>query len=130
MRKGVLLLAEYHYSGFGAQDASQIPGLLVDPRFALRVARGDTQILGGHALALLGSSEISPELTLSMTSLATPWDDSGLCAPNAQCTPTSNLGVSASPYLPRLRRDLDLRSEYGAAPVSAFLQIRIDTDAR
>lgn len=125
---GVLLVAEYHYSGFGAPDASRIPALLLDPRFAERQARGDTQILGRHAVALLASSEISQELTVTATCLATPADGSGLCAPGAQYTPGSSVAVSASLYLPFGARPqgLELRSEYGAAPLSAFLQIRID----
>ncbi len=125
---GILLLAEYHYSGFGAPDASQIPSLLLDPRFVARLARGDMQILGRHAIALVASSEISQELTLSATCIATPWDGSGVCAPAAQYSPGSNVLVSASLYLPFGARPegLELRSEYGAAPLSAFLQIRVD----
>jgi hypothetical protein len=56
---GVLVYGEYHYSGFGATSAAGILPLLADPAFEERYLRGDTQILGRHALAALASYRLS-----------------------------------------------------------------------
>jgi hypothetical protein len=69
---GLPVEAEYHYSGFGAASAAGIVPLLTDPAFQERYLRGDTQILGRHAVAVLGSYECGPRLAATGEWLLNP----------------------------------------------------------
>jgi len=124
---GVLVYAEYHYSGFGAKRAGEIVGLLANPSFRERYLRGDTQILGRHALALLASHEFSPELALTGQWLHSPIDGSGVVAPSTTLTFSDRLSMLATVYVPygRAPDGLVLNSEYGTAALSGFVQVRI-----
>ncbi len=124
---GITVVAEYHYSSFGAASAEDLTALLADPRFVARYLRGDTQILVRHAGALLASYELSEELTASALVLVSPADGSGIVSPSATFTLSDRLTVLASLYVPfgRSPAGLELRSVYGAAPLSGLLQLRI-----
>jgi hypothetical protein len=124
---GALLYAEYHYSGFGARSADQIAPLLRDPAFQERYLRGDMQILGRHAAAVLASYEFSPEVTLSNEWLLSPIDGSGVVVPSATWTVSDRWSVLFSGYVPYGRgpTGLSLGSEYGSAPIAAFIQLRM-----
>jgi hypothetical protein len=124
---GVLVHAEYHYSGFGVKEAARIGPALLDASFRERYLRGDTQILGRHALALLASGEASPELSLSARLLHAPADGSGVLTSSATLTLGDKASVGLSGYLPygRRPRGATLRSEYGAAPRSLLLELRV-----
>src|SRR5262249_47804890 len=102
---GLLAVAEYHYSGFGAARPEDIARQLGDPGFQKRLARGDTQILGRHALALVLSYEVAPELALSAVWLQSPVDGSGVAAPSATVTLGDRLSLVLGLYVP-----------YGARP--------------
>ncbi len=92
-----------------------------------RYLRGDTQILGRHALAMLASYEVSPELSLAAQWLQSPVDGSGVLTPSATLTFGDKVSLLATAYLPygRSPRGGTLKSEYGTAARSGFLQIRI-----
>ena len=83
---GILIYLEYHYSGFGAASAAGILPLLADSAFQERYVRGDTQILGRHALAALASYEFSPEWSSALEWLQSPVDGSGVLVPTATRT--------------------------------------------
>lgn len=124
---GVLVHAEYHYSGFGAKDAAGIAGLLDDPAFRARYLRGDTQVLQRHALGLLASYEMSPELAASLQWLHGPADGSGVVGPSASVTFGDQVSLLLSVYWPYGRgpSGTGIRSEYGAASRAGLLQLRI-----
>ncbi len=124
---GLMVFGEYHYSGFGVKDAGQILPLAKDPEFRDRYARGDTQILGRHAVAILATYEASPELTLSATWLHNPQDGSGLAAPSATLTMGDRLSILLTAYVPYGARPtgMALRSEHGGTPRALFLQLRV-----
>ncbi len=123
---GLLVFAEYHYSGFGAASAAAILPLLADPAFQERYLRGDTQILGRHALALLASYEHSPELSFGGQWLQSPVDGSGVAVGTATWTLSDNWSVVAGGYVPFGREavGLALRSQFGSSPLAALIQIR------
>ncbi|HEU4726845.1 MAG TPA: hypothetical protein VFT22_03120 [Kofleriaceae bacterium] len=123
---GILVIAEYHYSGFGAPRARDVPGLLADPRFAARFTRGDTQILGRHAIALVGSYEASPELELGLRWLQSPVDGSGVATPTATARLSDRLAVLGALYVPygAAPSGPELRSEYGATSLTGFVQLQ------
>lgn len=124
---GLPVFAEWHLSGFGAADPRDALARLLDPAFRERYLRGDTQILGRQALALLASYEASPELALGFTALASPRDGSGVATPGATLRLADGLAVRASLYLPWGAPPAGpaLRSEYGAVPFSGFLQVAV-----
>ncbi|HEY6038787.1 MAG TPA: hypothetical protein VIV58_31110 [Kofleriaceae bacterium] len=124
---GVLVVAEYHYSGFGAASAGEVLPLLANPAFAARFARGDTQILGRHALALVASYEVSPELQLALRWLQSPVDGSGVATPTATATLSERLAMLAAVFVPygSAPTGTSLRSEYGATALSGFVQIQV-----
>lgn len=126
IRNGILLFVEYHYSGFGAASPQQIVTRLAAPSFQERYLRGDTQILGRHALAALASYEWSPEWTGALQWLQSPADGSGVFVPSATLTLGDRVSLLSSVYVPYGRSPAGpvLRSEYGAAPLAALLQLR------
>jgi hypothetical protein len=124
---GLLVHGEYHYSGFAATSAADIPALLADPEFRERYLRGDTQILERHAVAVLGTYEASPEIGVSVQWLHAPLDGSGVLSPSATFTLGDSVSVLAAAYLPygSAPQAGTLTSEYGAAARSALVQVRI-----
>lgn len=124
---GLLVYGEYHYSGFGARRPGDVAALLADPSFRERYLRGDTQILGRHALAAIGSLEVSPELALGVQWLQSPTDGSGLVAPSVTVTFGDAASLLAIGHVPfgRAPRAGVPASDYGAAPRSVLLQVRL-----
>ena len=124
---GVLVYVEYHYSGFGADDAAGIMARLADPAFQERYLRGDTQILERHALAALASYEVSPELALAAEWLQSPVDGSGVVVPSATWTFGDRWSLLASTYLPfgRVPSGGTLASAFGATPLGLFVQLKV-----
>lgn len=124
---GVLTFVEYHYSGFGVERPGEIVARLGDPALVGRLLRGDMQIVGRHALAVLASSELSPELSLGAQWLHSPTDASGVVTPTSTVSFGDAASLVMSLYVPYGRRPagVTLRSEYGGTPLSAFLQLRI-----
>ena len=123
---GVLLYGEYHYSGFGASSAERILAELRDPAFQERYLRGDTQILGRHAMAVLASYECTPEIAFSSEWLQSPVDGSGVAVPSMTWTASDRWSVMFSGYVPYGRgpSGTTLGSEFGASPIAAFVQVR------
>ena len=124
---GILAYAEYHYSGFGAAHPETIAVLLTTPSFRERCARGDLPILARHASGVTASYEASPEFTYSGQWLHSPGDGSGIVAPALTYTFTDAVSLLGSLYLPygEAPNGGRLRSEYGAAPLSGLLQLRL-----
>lgn len=123
---GILVIAEYHYSGFGAARARDVIGLLADPGFAARFTRGDTQILGRHAIAVLASYEASPELELGLRWIQSPRDGSGVVTPTATARLSDRMAVIGAMYVAygAAPSGLVLRTEYGATALTGFVQLQ------
>ena len=124
---GILAYTEYHYSGFGAARPEGIRALVATPSFVERFVRGDLQIFSRHALGLTGSYDVSPEVAWSGQWLHNPNDRSGVVAPGLTYTFSDAVSLLASFYVPygRPPKEGVLRSEYGAAPLSGLLQLRL-----
>jgi len=124
---GLTLLGEYHYSGFGVKDMENLPSRLLDPIFQKRFLRGDTQIVGRHALAVQTSSQFSDSYAGGLLMLLSPSDGSGLLAPSFSWDVAQNFSLIASGFIPWGAKPLDgrIKSEYGAASLSAFLQLNL-----
>lgn len=124
---GLLVEAEYHYSGFGVRSSKDIVDLGSDPAFERRYLRGDTQTLTRHTVAAVASYEWSPLLSGGLQWLQNPLDGSGVFSPNCTITPGDRWSVLISGYAPYGRRPgtSTLRSEYGATPWSLFAEVRV-----
>ena len=125
-RAGILAYAEYHYSGFGAARASEIPGWLATPGLVERVLRGDMQILSRHAVGVTAAYEPSPEVRYSAQWLHNPRDRSGIVAPAVTYTFNDAVSLLGAVYTPygASPDGTGPRSEYGAAALSALVQLR------
>lgn len=126
---GLSVWAEYHYSGFGFEDIRQsFFQLAASPDYLSRYLRGDTQILGRQSLALRAAYEWSDLLSVSLTWITNPDDGSGVATPVLTSIFSDNFSATASALLP-YGSGLDGSgiplSEYGAAPITGFLQINI-----
>ena len=123
--QGIAVFLEWHWSGFGVADPADAVARLADPAFRERYVRGDTQILGRQAAALLATYEVDPELALSLLGLVSTRDASGVAAPGVALRLGDRLTVQANLYLPWGARPvgLELRSDYGAVPLAAFVQL-------
>jgi hypothetical protein len=122
---GVPVFAEYHYSGFGAVRASEVVALLSDPSFRARFERGDTQILGRHAITVSATYDVSPELAGGLRWIASPRDGSGVVVPTATATLGDRLSLNGALYVPwgEAPMGLTLQSEYGGAALAGFVQL-------
>ncbi len=122
---GLTLLAEYHYSEFGLKEPTEAPlRLATDGDFRRRYLRGDTQILGRHAVGTQLSTPFSETWTGSLTVLQSR-DGSGLAMPGLRWDATRTLTALITLYIPwgAGPEDGRLRSEYGASPHSIFFQL-------
>jgi len=89
-----------------------------------------TEIAGALGVAYLVSSECSKvgsTWLLSLALLVSPADGSGVAAPRLRLDPSDRLSVTAGLQLPfgATPREGRLRSEYGATPLSGFVQIAV-----
>ncbi len=125
--QGVPVFLEWHWSGFGVADPAGVVARLADPGLRVRYLRGDTQILGQQVAALLATYEADQELTLSLLGLVSTRDASGVAAPGVTLRLGDRVTVQASLYLSWGARPvgLDLRSDHGAVPSSAFIQAAV-----
>ncbi|MDH7570581.1 MAG: hypothetical protein QHJ73_13450 [Armatimonadota bacterium] len=126
--RGVTLLGEYHYCGFGAGDAAQAAALLQTPAFRERYLRGDMQVLGREALAVQATSPVGDDAAAALLWLHAPGDGSGVLSPSLSWPLTDHLTLAADLYLSYGRgpRGGAPRSEYGSGGASAFAQARMD----
>jgi len=122
-RDDLVVSGEYYFNGWGAADPAGYLAVLQSDR----VVRGEGFGAGRHYLGLIAawtSSEIFSMQGVAITNLADP---SVLFVPSLEYSPDQQSLVRAAAYLP-LGRAPDaggLRSEYGAAPLAAFVQIAI-----
>jgi hypothetical protein len=125
--RGLVLLAEYHYSGFGAGAPQDVVPLLANPALSERFLRGDAQILGRQAGALLATIELTNELAIQGYALVSPRDGSGVFSPMATYTLSDAVSVQLTGYLPwgAPPEGIVLRSEHGATPRVVYLQVRL-----
>lgn len=124
---GLYTLLEYHFSGFGTQRIEQVAQRLLDPAYRTRYLRGDSQITGQEAVALQMSLGIDPERTAGLLIMSSPNDGSGIVSPSLSWNYTDNVTLVATVYFPFGYEPAAgvTMSEYGAAPESFFLQIRM-----
>ncbi len=122
---GLSVFGEYHYSGFGAKDLDDIASLYVDPDFVKRSLRGDSQILGRHALGVQVAYPFNESLSGAWNIVMSPKDGSGVLSSSLRwdLSRTTSLSVTgfipwgASPHHGRLG------SEYGTSGESVFVQV-------
>lgn len=122
---GLMLVAEYHYSGFGFPDIEDASDYVDNPAFRERYVRGDGQVLGRHACAVQLSYGFAGVTPLSATWLMSPVDGSGVVIPSVVWVFSNSVTLTASAYVshgapPEGTRIL---SEYGGTPTSGLVQI-------
>jgi len=128
---GLTVIGEYHYSGFGLRDVDELaPGGLdarETERFIARMTRGDSQILGRHALGVQFSYPVDDRGAASLLVLASPRDGSGLISPGMHWNVGSSASFRVNTFIPWGAGPEDARpgSEYGATPMSLTAQLSI-----
>jgi hypothetical protein len=124
---GLTLLGEYHYSGFGLKDIDEATYRLIDPDFRERFLRGDLQILGRQALSSRLMYPFSNVLNGSVLILQSPQDGSGVVSPSLIWDFSQNGSLLGSIFIPWGDEPSSgqIKSEYGATPLSFFLQLRV-----
>lgn len=141
----VLLLGEYHFNGYGASSPDGYAAKLS----SARVRRGEVFGAGQHFLALVASWAFHDLASLAVTTLANLQDPSVLFIPTLEWSFAqtvlvrfgANLPLGAVPDLTLFRAltgadvltgsanfvratsTAGLRSEYGASPFTAFVQL-------
>ena len=122
---GLLLLGEYHFSGFGVGDLGDLTMHLSDPVYRQRLLRGDAQVLGRHAGALQLSRGIGGVLPLTLGWVFAPTDGSGVLTGVATWVFSDALTLTFSTYWPYGAGPSSgaLRSEYGRMAKSGLLQM-------
>ncbi|MBN2309414.1 MAG: hypothetical protein JXR94_10615 [Candidatus Hydrogenedentes bacterium] len=122
---GLTVIGEYHYCGFGVEDIDRVTGRAARPEFQERYLRGDLQILGQHALGLQASYSFGTAWAGYLMILQSPIDGSGLASPALNWDFSNNASLRLSAFFPwgDPPRRGRIRSEYGAVPISLFLQL-------
>jgi hypothetical protein len=125
--RGVRVVLEYHYSGFGVENVSQDSSILLDAAYVSRALRGHSQTLGRHTLALSLSTDLADDLSLALVYFQSPTDGSGLMAPALSWVPLDMLSIAFNVLLPwGTSPSAGIpRSEWGSSPFTVFLQARI-----
>jgi hypothetical protein len=125
LASGLMVVAEYHYSGFGLADVEDVSDHYNDPAFIERYSRGDSQILGRHACALQLSYGFATLTPFSVTWVMSPVDGSGVIIPSVVWSFSDSVTLSANAYLAHGDGPEDARilSEYGATPTGGLVQI-------
>jgi hypothetical protein len=120
--KDLFMLAEVQYDGFGAST----PDELLEVATSAPYARGEMQALGRWTVATQASYQFHPLVGADALLLLNADDLSGLVAPGVSWSTTgyasTRLGLYA-PFGEGLREPLMIGSEYGSAPVSAYLSV-------
>jgi hypothetical protein len=122
---GLSVLGEYHYSGFGAKDIDDIASLYLDPDFLKRSLRGDSQILGRHALGLQLAYPFNESLSGGWNVVMSPRDGSGVFSSSMRWDISRTTSLMVTGFLPwgPSPRNGRLDSEYGASGESVFVQV-------
>lgn len=125
--RGIRVVLEYHYSGFGVDDISHDPSIVSDPFFQARFARGDSQLLGRHALALALSTDLADELSWALSYFQSPVDGSGMVTTGLTWIQSDTLTMLLTGAFPwgTPPDGTTLRSEWGSSPITIFLQARL-----
>jgi len=123
---GLTWLNEYHYSGFGLKDIEDISTQSQNKDFLNRIIRGDTQILGRHAIASQLSYPFSTNFNGSFLILQSPRDGSGILSPSFNWDFSQSTSLVGSIFIPWGDEPSNgvLQSEYGGTPLSLFVQLR------
>ena len=126
VHRGVRVVLEYHYSGFGVDAIGEDASILFDPAFQARFARGDSQILGRHAIALVLSAELFDDLSGAVSYLQSPVDGSGMVAPSFTWSASESVTLLLDVFVPWGTPPSNAvpRSEWGSSPTTVFLQAR------
>ena len=124
---GLRVWAEYHYSGFGVARITKSSAILFNPSFQARFLRGDSQLLGRHALALVIGYDLTDELAGALTYIQSPVDGSGMVAPAVTWNHSDNVTLVANCFVPwGTRSEASIpKSEWGASPFTLFVQARL-----
>jgi len=124
---GLRIAAEYHYSGFGVENIGDRPGILFEEAFQLRFARGDSQLLGRHAIAVTMSYNVQDDLSAAVAYIQSPVDGSGMVAPTFTWNHSDNITLLLNVFVPwGSAPEAGIpTSEWGSSPLTIFLQARI-----
>ena len=125
--KGLTLLLEHHYSGFGVEDSQDALTRLQDNDFQGRFLRGDLQILGRQAIAGQVSYPFDDATNGSLLVLTSPTDGSGVVSPSLRLDINKNVTLIGSAFIPWGDEPSAgrLESEYGATATSLYLQLNM-----
>ncbi len=125
--RGIRVVLEYHYSGFGVENVSRDASILFDAAYVSRALRGHSQTLGRHTLALSLSTDLADDLSLALAYFQSPTDGSGLIAPALSWVPLDMLSIAFNLLFPwgTAPEGGVPRSEWGSSPFTIFLQARI-----
>lgn len=143
----LVLMAEYGFNGYGTARASRIAGVLA----SARVRRGEVFGAGKHQLAVAGAFLANDIFSAQLAALANLSDPSALLVPSFEWSLTQTVLVRGGAFIP-LGRTPDagvfdalgpadvfgrseayeaavatrgLRSEHGASPFGAFVQVGV-----
>ena len=125
--KGLTLLLEHHYSGFGVKNAEDALTRLKSSDFQERFLRGDIQILGRQAIAGQASYPFDDATNGSLLVLTSPTDGSGVVSPSLRLDINKNTTLVGSAFIPWGDESDQgrLESEYGATAASLYVQLNM-----
>jgi hypothetical protein len=121
---GLKILLEYHYSGFGVNNASQLPALLANPDLLNRFERGDSQITGRQALGFQATYDLDGFWHGNLEVLQSLIDDSGVLVPSLSWDAGQNITLLGAVYFAYGATSIDSvpQSQFGAVPPTFIVE--------
>jgi hypothetical protein len=122
----LVILGEYYFNGWGAKR----PAEYLAVRESSRVERGEVFGAGRHYLGLSAAWLASELVTLQAAVTVNLQDPSAMAVPMVEVWAAQEVLVRAGGYVPlgaapQMGYGLEVRSEYGASPAGAFVQLGI-----
>lgn len=129
--RGPILIAEWHYNGFGVRSPEEVVFVANEPDFRTRVMRGDLRTLGRQATGVQLSYPWTDELSTSVAWLHAPLDGSGLAGPSLSWLVSDRVSFGAGAYFSYGARPEGLipRSEYGGLPSTVYVHLALSDSA-
>ncbi len=123
---GLQATLEYHYSGFAAPTAADLPAWLSNPDLQARFQRGDSQILLRQAAALVLGTTFSQAFSGGLQVLQSLVDPSGLAGPSLEWDESDSLSFSLDAFVGwgKGLKDGLPRSQFGATPATLLVEAR------
>lgn len=121
-RRTLYLTLEYQHDGFGAADATELPGVIQSPA----AGRGELQVFGRDEAVVQASLDVHPLWTTDLLGIWNMGDMSLLVAPGTSYSLSNEVSLRGGVFVglgDGVGPDGTIGSEYGLVPTSGYVSV-------